>query len=79
MEQAQEVRDPEQVEVWVEAAVARARAVVARARAAVGKVEEVVLRQVRAATVSALTVVKDRPINWGFPVMSSNVLNAGRP
>jgi len=55
----------EQVEAWVEAAVARARAVV--------------LRQDRVDIVSVPTAVKEQPINWGPPVMSSNAQNAELP
>ena len=62
MEQARGARDLEQVEAWVEAAVAWAG--------------EVVLRQVQVDTASAPTVVKGRPINWGAPVMGSDVLSA---
>ena len=71
MEQDQEVRDLEQVEVWVEAAPAEVKVVVAGAG-------EEVLRQDRADTASVQTVVKKQPINWGAPVMSSNALSAER-
>jgi len=69
MEQDRKVRDLEQVEVWVEAAVARVKAAVAEAL-------EVVLQQDRVDIVSAQTAVKEQPINWGAPVMSRNVPSA---
>jgi len=73
MEQGREVRDLEQVEVWVEVVVAEAKAVV------VAEAKEVVLRQDRVEIVSVPTAVKEQPINWGAPVMSRNVPNAERP
>ena len=66
MEQDRKVRDLEQVEVWVEAAVARVKAAVAEAL-------EVVLQQDRVDIVSAQTAVKEQPMNWEAPVMSRNV------
>ena len=60
MEQDQEVREPEQVEVWVKVVVAGG----------------VVLEQAREAIAFAPTVVKGQPINWGRPVMISNALSA---
>ena len=71
IEQDQEVRDLEQVEVWVEAATAEVKTVVVGAR-------EAVLRQARAVIASAPTVVKEQPINWGPPVTSSNALSVER-
>ena len=50
----------------------------AEVKAVVVKVEEAVLRQVRAVIVSAPTVVKKQPINWAVLVMSSNALSAER-
>ena len=64
-EQAQEVRDKEQVEAWVEVVVAGA--------------VEVVLRQALVDIVFAPTAVKEQPINWGLPVISRNAQNAERP
>ena len=66
-EQDQKVRDLEQVEVWVEVKVAED---VARGA---------VLRQARAVTAFAPTVVKEQPINWGSPVMNSNAQNVVPP
>ncbi len=71
MEQDQEARDLEQVEVWVEAAVDKVKVVVGAG--------EVVLRQALAVIVSALTVVKEQPTTWGAHVMSSNVPSVERP
>jgi len=45
-------------------------------KAVVAKALGVVLQQARAVTVSAQTVVKEQPINWGTPVMSRNVPSA---
>ena len=72
MEQARGAKDLEQLEAWVEAAVAEGKAAVA------GALEEV-LQQDRVDIVSVPTAVKEQPINWGAPVMSRNVLNAERP
>jgi len=72
MEQGPEVRVPERVEVWVEAAVAEDKA------AAVEAVEAASQRAPEA-TAFAQTVVKERLINWGPPVMSRNARNAGPP
>ena len=58
MEQDQEVREPEQVE-----AVAAEDKGEAVARAAGAEALEAVLRQARADTASAPTVVKEPPIN----------------
>ena len=63
MDQAQVARDPEQAGVWEEVKVV----------AAVGVV---VLEQGRVVIASAPTVAKEQSINWGPPVMSSNVLSA---
>ena len=65
MEQGREVKDHEQVEAW-------------EAPKVVVAVGEAVLRQARAVFASALTVVKEHPINWGPPVTSSNALSAER-
>ena len=62
MEQDQKVRDLEQAEAWVEAAVAEAL--------------EVVLRQDRVDIVSVPTAVKEQSMNWGTPVMNRNVPSA---
>jgi hypothetical protein len=67
MEQDQEVRDLEQVEVW------------GAAKAAEDVAREVVLRQARAAIVFAPTVGKEQPINWGFPVINSNAQSVVQP
>ncbi len=67
MEQDQEVRDLEQVEVWV---VAKVAGDVAR---------EAVLRQARAVIAFAPTVVKEQPIKWGHPVMNSNAQSVAPP
>ncbi|NQT56257.1 MAG: hypothetical protein HQ551_08520 [Desulfobacteraceae bacterium] len=69
MEQDQKVRDLEQVEAWVEAAVAVVKAVEAEAL-------EVVLRQDRVDIVSVPTAVKEQSMNWGTPVMNRNVPSA---
>ncbi|MBN1851006.1 MAG: hypothetical protein JW932_20770 [Deltaproteobacteria bacterium] len=66
MVQDLEVRDQEQVEVWVEAAAAKV---------AVAKAEGVVLLQARGAIVSAPNAGKERPIKQECPVMSSYALN----
>jgi hypothetical protein len=71
MEPGREVRDPEQVEVWVEAAVAEVRAAVGAVGAASQQAPE--------ATACAPTVVKGRAINWGPPVISRNAPNAVPP
>ncbi len=71
-EQDREVRVPEQVEEWVEAAVDEVKAVVVGAG-------EAALLQVPEVTACVPTVVKERPINWGPPVMSRNAQNAGPP
>jgi len=42
------------------------------------KAGEAVLLQVRAVIVFVPNVAKKRPINWGAPVMSKNVLSAER-
>ena len=69
----------EQAEAWVEAVVAEAKeVVVAGAKAAVAEAWEEVLRQDRVDIVSVPTAVKEQPINWGAPVMGSNVLSAER-
>ena len=60
MEQDQEVRELEQVVVWVEDKVAE------------DVVREAVLRQARAVIAFAPNVVKEQPIKWGPPVMNSN-------
>jgi redox-sensitive bicupin YhaK (pirin superfamily) len=60
MEQDQEVRELEQVVVWVEAKVAE------------DVVREAVLRQDRAVIAFAPNVVKEQPIKWGPHVMNSN-------
>ena len=70
MEQGREVRDLEQVEAWVEVAVAKVAV-------AVAKVE--VLGQAQEVIAFVPTVVKEQSINWGIPVMGSNVLSAERP
>ena len=67
MEQDQEVRDLEQVEVW------------GAAKAAEDVAREAVLRQDRAAIVFAPTAGKKQPINWGSPVMNSNAQNVVPP
>jgi hypothetical protein len=72
MEQDQEVRDLEQVEEWGEAAVDEVKAVVVGAG-------EAALLQALEVTACAPTAVKERPINWGPPVMSRNVQNAVPP
>ena len=72
MEQDREVRDLEQVEAWVEAAVARAGEEEAGAL-------EVVLRQAQAVIAFAPNVVKEQPINWGPPVMNSNARSVAPP
>jgi hypothetical protein len=72
MEQDQEVRDLEQVEEWVGAAVDKVKAVVVGAG-------EAALLQALEVTVFAPTVVKERPINWGHPVTSRNVQNVVLP
>jgi len=72
MEQDQEVRDLEQVEEWVEAAVDKVKAVVVGAG-------EAALLQALEVTACAPTVVKKRPINWGPPVMSRSVQNVVLP
>lgn len=72
------VRDRERAEAWVEAAVVKVEDLVASAEVA-AKGEEVALRQARAGIASAPSVVKEQPINWDAPVMSSNVLSAERP
>ncbi|MFC1868647.1 hypothetical protein ACFL0H_11010 [Thermodesulfobacteriota bacterium] len=65
MEPAHKVKVLEQVEAGVEAV-----AVVAG---------EVVLRQARAVTASAPTVVKEQTLNGGLPAMSRNAQNAALP
>jgi hypothetical protein len=72
MEQARGARELEQVEAWVEAAVARAGEEVAGAL-------EVVLRQDRVDIVSVATAAKEQPINWEAPVISSNAQNVEWP
>ena len=72
MEQDREVRDLEQVEAWVEAAAARVKVAAVRAVA-------VVLPQDLVVTAFAPTVVKERPINWEFPVMTRNARNVVPP
>jgi hypothetical protein len=72
MEQDQEVRDPEQAEAWVEAVVGEVKAVVAVDG-------QVGLQQAPGGIASALTVVKEPPINWGPPAMIRNALSVGRP
>jgi len=67
MEQAQEVKAPEQVEVWEEV------------KSAVAEVGAVVLRQVPADTASARTVGKGLLTNWEFPAMSSNATSVEPP
>ena len=69
MELDQEVKGPERVEVWVEAA---------KAVAEVAKVEAVVLPQVRAVIAYVPIVVKKRHIKRGALVMSRNALSAER-
>ena len=71
MEQDQEVRDLEQVEEWVEAAVDKVKVVVGAG--------EVVLRQARAVIAFAPTVVREQPIKWGPPVMNSNAQSVAPP
>jgi hypothetical protein len=53
--------------------------VAAEAGAEAAEAGEAVLLQAPGDIVFAPTAVKDRPINWGAPVMSSHVPNAGRP
>ena len=76
-EQDQKVRALDRVEAWVEAAAVAGEVVVKVKAAAVAG--EVVLPQARAVFASAPTVAKEQPINWGAPVMSSDVLNAEQP
>ena len=67
MEQDQEVRELEQVVVWVEDKVAE------------DVVREAVLRQDRAVIAFAPNVVKEQPIKWGPPVMNSNAQSVAPP
>jgi hypothetical protein len=69
MEQVREARAREQAEAQVEAAKAKAGEVVA-------KVAGVVLPLVRVVIAFAPSVVKERPIKWGRPVMNNHVLSA---
>jgi hypothetical protein len=70
MEQAREAKAQEQAEAWVAAA---------KAVEVAAKVAGVVLPQVRVVIASAPTVVKERRIKQGLPVMSSNVLSVEQP
>jgi hypothetical protein len=67
MEQDQEVRELEQVVVWVEDKVAE------------DVVREAVLRQDRAVIAFAPNVVKEQPIKWGPPVMNRNAQSVAPP
>jgi hypothetical protein len=67
MEQDPEVRELEQVVVWVKDKVAE------------DVVREAVLRQARAVIAFAPNVVKEQPIKWGPPVMNSNAQSVAPP
>jgi putative aminopeptidase FrvX len=60
-------------------AQAQVEAAVAKVEEVGGKGEKVILVQAREDIAFAATVVRERPIHWGPPVMNRNAPSAERP